>query len=130
MVLPQADLQRPLSESMAGMHRRAVDRAQLEAWVAEAQASGAVSAALLALRSQFDDPMILELEELRAGAELRGILIAPERPLPALFVATQPREAPVAPLRLDVVQLADGRLIGGSTFVVSSPGGDARGPES
>ena len=72
MVVPRVDLQRPLSESMTGMRQRAVDPAQLEAWVAEAQASGAVSATLLALRSQFDDPLILEnLLDARTGKRVR-----------------------------------------------------------
>jgi hypothetical protein len=119
LVLPPVRLQRPLSESLEGLRARVTDPAQRATWVAEAEASGAVSPALLGLRPQFDDPLILEIETLRAGADVRGVVIEPERPLPALVVATHPREAVMAPLRLDVIQLVDDKPIGGSTFLIA-----------
>jgi len=129
MVLPQVELQGPVDESLTGMRRRDVDRAQLEGWLAQAESAGAVSATLRALRPQFDPPLILEVQTLAVAAEVRGVLITPEVPVSALLVATQPRRASAEPLRFDVLQLADGETIGGSTFLVSAARDGARGPE-
>ena len=121
MVLPHVERRDGVAEATAGFRVRTVDRDTLTTWLAQAQEAGAVSAPLLALRRYFEEPLILDVETLRAGAEVRGLPIAPEDALPALFVVTHPRGAPPAPLRLDVIQLADGRVLGGSTFVVGVP---------
>jgi len=119
LVVPPLSLAAPLSDSLGGFRVRAFSREQLDAWVTEAEASGAVSPAVKALRPTFADPVILEVETLRVGAELRGVLIAPDRALPALVIASQPPSAPVVPLRIDVTQLLDAQLLGGSTFVIA-----------
>jgi len=125
MLLPRGVLQRPVAECVNGFRPLSLERARLEAWLAEAQASGALSAPLLELRPYFDDPVVLAVE---AGevADLRDVLVEPNRPVPAVFVAIRPRAARPAGLRLDVLQL-DGRgCVGGSTFLIASS--DARDP--
>jgi hypothetical protein len=119
MVLPEAALRHRLAEAAAGFRVRTVDRETLSGWVAQAEEAGVVSAPLLALRPAFEEPVILDVESLPKGAEVRGVPIAPDGALPAVFVATQPRGAAAAPLRLDVIQLADDRVIGGSTFLIA-----------
>ena len=119
LVVPAPTLAASLADSLAGFRVRTFSRAQLDAWVAEAKALEAVSPALEELRPAFVDPAILEVETLRVGAELRGVVIAPGRPVPALVVAIGPRAAAIVPLRVDVTQWLDARLLGGSTFLIA-----------
>jgi hypothetical protein len=119
LVVPAPSLAASRGHSLGGLRVRTVSREQLNAWVAEAHALGAVSLALDALRPVFKEPVILAVETLRVGAELRGVVIAPGRPLPALVVAIRPPDERVVPLRIDVTQLLDAELLGGSTFLIA-----------
>jgi len=119
LVVPAPALAASRGHSLGGLRVRTFSREQLNAWVAEAEALGAVSPALGALRPVFKEPVILAVETLRVGAELRGVVIAPGRPLPALVVAIRPRDPRVVPLRVDVTQLLDAELLGGSTFLIA-----------
>ena len=119
LVVPAPTLAASLGESLGGFRARTVSREQLDAWVAEVEASGAVSPALEELRTAFRDPVILEVETLRVGAELRGVVIAPGRPVPALVVAVRPLASAIVPLRIDVTQWLEAKLLGGSTFLIA-----------
>jgi hypothetical protein len=127
MVLPRVELEKTVDESVYGFRRLTLARAQLEAWLVEARASATLSAPLSRLLSQLDDPLVLQVEAGRRVADLRGVVVQPDRPVPAVFVATRPRAARAMRLRLDVLQLDRDRLLGGSTFFIGHDG-DAPDP--
>ncbi len=118
MVLPRVELQESLDQSIYGFRRLTLEDTQRETWLAEARASGALSAPLVQALSHFRDPLVLLAEGGRRFADLRGVRIHPDRPVPAVFVATRGRAAKAARLRLDVLQLDGDQLLGGSTFLV------------
>ncbi len=118
LLLPRVDLPGRLAECVNGFQPLSLDHARLEAWLAEAEASGALSAPLLQLRPQFDEPIVLAVEAAEI-ADLRGVLVQPDRPVPAVFIASRPRAARPAPLRLDVLQLDGEECVGGSTFLIA-----------
>jgi hypothetical protein len=126
MVVPRVELEKSIEASLYGFRPLSIGRAQQHAWLEKARASGAVSAPLAALLSRLDDPLVLVLEDGGRPAELRGVVLHPDQPVPAVFVATQPSAAPPARLRLDVLQLDGDRLLGGSTFLIGRDDGDAR----
>lgn len=118
MVLPRVELQEPVDESVYGFRRLTLEDTQRETWLAEARASGALSTPLSRALSHFRDPLVLLAEAGRRFADLRGVRIHPDRPVPVVFVATRRRATKATRLRLNVLQLDGDQLVGGSTFLV------------
>ena len=125
MILPKVDVEGALDEATDGFHRVALQETRREAWLAEAQASGALSAPLEKMLSRFRDPLVLLAGAGRRFAELRGVRIRADGSVPAIFVAARRQVAKTVPLRLDVLQFDGDELLGGSTFLFGN--GDDHG---
>jgi hypothetical protein len=118
LILPRIQLMRDLETSLIGLTVSKTDPKELRAMVEEANEQGRLDDYIRDLLVKMEEPLILDVAPRARKVGLRGILVDPDRPIP-LVAYVEGRTHRPGSTSFVVTQYVDGRLVGGSTFVVA-----------
>jgi hypothetical protein len=118
LILPRVKLMRDLKASTKELTASKMGVGKLRNLADRAYEAGHLDRQIYRLLAKIKEPVILDVKPRAKSAGLAGILIKPDRPIPVVIQFANPRARPGS-ISFVITQYVDGRLVGGSTFIVA-----------